>query len=127
MKQLESIQIRVMKMEKDLEDKMYEMWLRSLGLFSAEQSRMREGLMAAAAPHREQRGSADLCNITQVKGMELCQGRARWELGKVLHQQVVGMEQAAHGCQSSRTVWTMRLRTRHDNVKRTLVPKVPLV
>ena len=85
MKQLESIQIRVMKMEKDLEDKMYEMWLRSLGLFSAEQSRMREGLMAAAAPHREQRGSAELCSLltndrTQVNGMKLRRGMIRFTI-----------------------------------------------
>jgi len=30
---------------------------------SPEQSRLRGGLMAAAAPHRERRGSAELCSV----------------------------------------------------------------
>ena len=38
-----------MKMVKSLEGKMYEEWLRSLGLFSPEQSRLRGGLMAACS------------------------------------------------------------------------------
>jgi len=42
--------------------------LRSLGLFSPEQGRLRGGLMAAAAPHREQRGSAELCSLWQRQG-----------------------------------------------------------
>ena len=47
-------------MAKGLKGKTYE-WLRALGLFSPEQRRLRGGLMAAAVPHREQRGSATLC------------------------------------------------------------------
>ena len=38
-------------------------------------------LMAAAAPHRERRGSTDLCSLvtdsSQGNNMELCQGRVR--------------------------------------------------
>ena len=37
--------------------------------------------MAAAAPHRERRGSAELCSVTATgpeNGMELCQGRGSW-------------------------------------------------
>jgi len=52
MKHLEQFQRRATRMVKYLEDKMYEEQLRSLGLFSLEQRRLREGLMAAAAPHR---------------------------------------------------------------------------
>ena len=52
------------KLVKDPEGKMYEEQLRSLGLFSPEQRRLREGLVVAAAPHREQRGSADLSLVT---------------------------------------------------------------
>jgi len=37
--------------------------LRCLGVLSPEQSRLRGGLMAAAAPHREQRGSTELCSV----------------------------------------------------------------
>ena len=37
--------------------------------------------MVAAAPHRERRGSADLCSLvtesSQGNSMELCQGRVR--------------------------------------------------
>jgi len=32
-------------------------------VFSPEQSRLRGGLMAAAAAHRERRGSAELCSL----------------------------------------------------------------
>jgi len=39
-------------MVKSLEGKMYEEWLRSLGLFRQEQRRLRRGLMVAAAPHK---------------------------------------------------------------------------
>jgi len=56
---------------KSLEHTTCEEQLRSVGLLSPEQ-RLRGGLMAAAAPHRERRGSAELCS---GNGMELCQGR----------------------------------------------------
>jgi len=45
------------------EGKVCEEQLRSLGLFSPEQGRLRGGLMAAAAPHREWRGSTELCSL----------------------------------------------------------------
>jgi len=35
----------------------------ALGVLSPEQGRLRGGLMAAEAPHREQRGSAELCSL----------------------------------------------------------------
>ena len=44
-------------MVKGLWGKVYEERLRSLGLLRPEQSRLRGGLMLAAAPHRERRGS----------------------------------------------------------------------
>ena len=44
-------------MEDDLESKMCEEWLRSLGLLGLEQSRLRATLMVAAAPHRERRAA----------------------------------------------------------------------
>jgi len=43
--------------------KTYEEWLQPLCVFSPEQSRLRGGLMAAAAPHRERRSSAELCSL----------------------------------------------------------------
>jgi len=47
---------------KALEGKRYEERLRPLGTFSPEQMQ-RGGLMADAAPHREQRDSAELCSL----------------------------------------------------------------
>ena len=46
MKLLESLQRRAAKMVKGLETKMYEGYLKSLGLFNPEQRRLRGGLMA---------------------------------------------------------------------------------
>ena len=62
-KLLESIQKRVMKVAKVLEGKIHKKQLRSLDVLSPEQGRLRGGLMAAAAPHRERRGSAELCSL----------------------------------------------------------------
>ena len=50
-------------MGKGLEDKVHEEQLRSLGLFSPMQSRLRGELVVAAAPHREQRSGAELCSV----------------------------------------------------------------
>ena len=60
---LERLQRRAAKIPKGLESKMDEEWLKSFGLCSPEQSRLRGGLMVAAAPHRERRGSAELCSL----------------------------------------------------------------
>jgi len=48
-------------MGKSLGGKVFEEQLRSLGLFRAEE--LRGGLMVAAAIHRKQRGSAELCSL----------------------------------------------------------------
>ena len=55
---------------------------------------VRGGLMAASDPHREQRGSAELCDSDRARGngMELCQGRGSWG--------------SWPKCWSSRSVWT---------------------
>ena len=62
-KLLENIHRRPTKMKKALEGKVCEEQLRSLGVFSPEQGRLRGRLMEAAAPQREQRGSAELCSV----------------------------------------------------------------
>lgn len=54
-KLIEGIQTRATKMAKDIEGKAYDKWLRS----PAEQRRLREDLMVAAAPH-EWKGGAVL-------------------------------------------------------------------
>ena len=81
---------------------MHEEWLRALNLLGTEQSRLRVGLMAAAAPHRS-RGA-----MTGPRGMvQSCQARAAGGEGKAVSQRAVGMERAAQGsrhgpeCQSS--------------------------
>lgn len=51
--------MRATKMAKDIEGKAYDKWLRSPALLSAEQRRLREDLMVAAAPH-EWKGGAVL-------------------------------------------------------------------
>jgi len=47
-------------------------WLKSLGLFSPEQGRLRGDLMEAAASHMEQGSSPELCTqvtVIESKGM----------------------------------------------------------
>ena len=66
-KLLVSVQSRVMKVEKGLRARGRRKQLRSLGLFSPEQGRLR-GLMAAEVPPREQRGSAELWYLQQRQG-----------------------------------------------------------
>ena len=79
---------------------------------------LRGGLMAAAAPHRERRGSAELCSVWQRQGPRERHGDVRGGAaggeGKGLHHRTVGMERAAQGCGhspvcwSSGSIWTMR-------------------
>ena len=54
---------RTMKVMKGLEGKMEKKQLRTLSLLSSEQKRLSGGLMVSAAPHREWRGSAELCSV----------------------------------------------------------------
>ena len=48
-------------MVRSLEGKVYEVQLRSRCVLCPEE--LRGGLMVAAAPHREQRGNAELCSV----------------------------------------------------------------
>ena len=63
MKLLGSVQRRAAQAVNILEEKMDEEQMRILGLLRPEKRRMKGGLMAAAAPHREQRGSTELCSV----------------------------------------------------------------
>jgi len=58
-KLLESVQRRAATVVKGLEGRCEE-WPRALALRA---EALRGGLMAAAAPHRERRGSAELCSV----------------------------------------------------------------
>ena len=55
------------------------------GLVQPRAEKLRGGLMAAAAPHRERRAalSSALCDSHRARGngMELCQGRSSWGSG----------------------------------------------
>ena len=61
------------------------------------------GLMAATDPHRERRGSAELCSVTATgpegTAWSCVRGGAAGGEGKGLHQRVVGMERADQGHQ----------------------------
>lgn len=70
-------------MVKGQEDKVHEEQLRPLRWFSPEQGRLREDLIAAAAPQGEH--SAEFCSLVVtagLKGTAWVVGRIRWELGK---------------------------------------------
>ena len=64
-KLLESVQRRSTNTVKGLEGKVYEEQLNKLVPRCAQRraEELRGGLMAAAAPHRERRGSAELCSV----------------------------------------------------------------
>ena len=72
----------------ELEGKACEKQLRSLGLFSPEQRRLRGGLMVAySSSQGERRGSAELCSLVIVTGSEgmawsCVRGDLDWVLGK---------------------------------------------
>ena len=73
--------------------------------------------MAATAPHRERRDSAELCSVT-VTGPEgmawsCVRGGAAGGEGKGLHQRVVGMERAAQG--SGHSPELLELKEHWDN------------
>jgi len=72
------------KIGKGLEGRGCEKWLRFFDLFSPEQSKLRGGLVAAAAPAGSRRGSMKLCSLGTVTGPEgaawsckLCQAKGR--------------------------------------------------
>ena len=62
-KLLESVQRWATKVLKVLEHKILQEQLRSLGLAQPRAEELRGGLTAAAAPHMEWRGSAELCSL----------------------------------------------------------------
>ena len=88
------------------------------GALSSEQSRLRGGLMAAAAPHRERSGSAELSlatnNRTQEDGRKLHQRRVALDVGKRFFTRrwsCTGTASPEHwswqrACQSSASIWT---------------------
>ncbi|KAJ7400748.1 hypothetical protein BTVI_102610 [Pitangus sulphuratus] len=85
-------------MVKGLEGKLYEEWLRSLGLFSLEKRRLRGDLIAVYNFLMRGRGGAgsDLFSVmtsdwTQGKCLNLCQGKFRLDIRKMFFtQRVVG-------------------------------------
>ena len=81
-KLLESIQRTATRMMKGPEGKVWEQ-AELPGFAQPRTEELRGGLIAAAAPHGERRGSAELCSLWQPQGwensMEVCQGRDSWE------------------------------------------------
>ena len=61
------------------------MWLEVLGCAQPRAEELRENLTAAAGPHRERRGSAELCSVWQRQGPKerhgAVSGEEQWELG----------------------------------------------
>jgi len=86
-------------MGKGLEGEVCEECPRPCSLLGPEQSRLRGGLVAAAAPRREPTASLS----SMGNSMELHQGRARWGHGNALPQRVVG---TASSCQSTGSTGT---------------------
>ena len=97
-------------MVKGLESKLYEEQLRFIGLLGLEQRRLRGGLMAAMAPHREQRGSTELCSLMTAAGpagraWRCVRGGSSWVLGKGSSPiGWLGMEQTHQGSDHSPTL-----------------------
>ena len=75
---------------------------------------MKGSLMAAAAPHREPRGRAELCSVTATgpggTAWSCVRGGTAGGQGMVLHQRAVGTEQPAqssgHSPECAKSIWT---------------------
>jgi len=91
---LKSIQKKAMKAVKDLEAKTYKKVLQPPGSCSPEQSWLRGGLMAATAPHRERRSSAELCSLVTATGP----GGMAWSCNRDGSGCVLGKGPAPEGC-----------------------------
>ncbi|KAJ7399065.1 hypothetical protein BTVI_118553 [Pitangus sulphuratus] len=111
-----------MKMVNGLEGKPYEVWLRSLGLFSLEKRRLRTNLIVTYnfLVRKSVGASTNLSSLvtsdrTQKNGMKLSQGRFRLDIRKrFFTQRVVGYWNRLpekwseyQACQISGSVWTM--------------------
>ncbi|KAJ7407025.1 hypothetical protein WISP_129249 [Willisornis vidua] len=112
---------RATKMVKGLEGKLYEEWLRSLGLFILEKRKLRGDLIEVYNFLMKRTGSSDLFSVvisdrTRGNSLKLCQGSFRLDIRKrFFTQRVIGNLKRLH-----KEVVTAPSLTEFENLESTL-------
>ncbi|KAF4804115.1 hypothetical protein TURU_010429 [Turdus rufiventris] len=119
-KLLESVRRRTTRKKKGLEGKPYEEQLRSLGLFSLEETERKPHCSYNFLMRGKEGAGTDLFSLvtidrTQRNGLKLCEGRFRLDISQASSLRgwlgtgtgSPGKWSQHQGCQSSKSAWTM--------------------